>query len=457
MNARLGRHPVVLLGIFAVYAGLGHGAFALGAIGGGATAVFWPASGFALAALIIFGLGVWPAILLGAVAAHAAPAGSILAALAMAAGHTLESVVAAALISRFAGGMQVFRATNSGFRAIAMVAGAAMMPACASLLTQGSPAVALTWGLASLAGTLVVGPAMIYWATLPIARPQWSDWPVAAEVLTLVGVVAVLSWGIFSPAVLPDARAYPVEFLFLPLFFWAAFRFGPRGITAVVVLTAAVAVSSTVRGFGPFARSTPLASALVAQTYVGVMAIMGIAFSSTMGERLRAEAQLHTLATTDPLTGLANYRRLLDVLRQEIARSRRTGRPFAVLLLDMNGLKKINDRYGHLAGSRAICRVAGVLRQACRETDTPARFGGDEFAIVLAETGDEGGQAVLRRVTQRLATDTAKPVLSVGGGHAVFPRDGDSPTLLLRAADRALYESKKQGQPFTASAQQQAG
>jgi diguanylate cyclase (GGDEF)-like protein len=173
------------------------------------------------------------------------------------------------------------------------------------------------------------------------------------------------------------------------------------------------------------------------------MSITGISFATTIDERRRAEAQLHELATTDPLTGLANYRRLLEVLRQEMARSRRTARPFAVLLLDMDGLKRINDRLGHLAGSRAICRIAEVLRRSTRETDVVSRFGGDEFAVVLPESGEEGGHAVLRRVSEKLALDTNGPALSVSGGHAVFPRDGDSATLLLRAADQRLYQAKQ--------------
>jgi diguanylate cyclase (GGDEF)-like protein len=139
-----------------------------------------------------------------------------------------------------------------------------------------------------------------------------------------------------------------------------------------------------------------------------------------------------------------NYRRLLEVLRAEIARSQRTKRPFAVLFVDMNGLKRINDKHGHLVGSRALCRLADTLRRSCRNTDTPARYGGDEFAIVLPETGDEGGRLVLRRVCDRLAADNDKPAVSVTGGVAVYPRDGESPTLLLRAADQVLYRAKSE-------------
>jgi len=103
----------------------------------------------------------------------------------------------------------------------------------------------------------------------------------------------------------------------------------------------------------------------------------------------------------------------------------------------MNGLKKINDRYAHLAGSRAICRVADTLRHSCRAIDTPARFGGDEFAVVLPETGAEGGQAVLERVAARLTELDDKPAVSVTGGVAIFPELGETPALLLRSADRA--------------------
>jgi diguanylate cyclase (GGDEF)-like protein len=172
------------------------------------------------------------------------------------------------------------------------------------------------------------------------------------------------------------------------------------------------------------------------------MSLMGIVLAAVVAEHNQAESQLRELATTDPLTGLANYRRLLDVLRAEIARSNRTGRTFAVVFVDMNGLKKINDKFGHLVGSRALCRVADTLRRSCRAIDTPARFGGDEFAIVLPETDIGGAQVVLARVAERIAIDTDRPPLSVSGGAAAFPEDGDTPTLLLRAADKALYDAK---------------
>ncbi|HEY6946271.1 MAG TPA: GGDEF domain-containing protein, partial [Candidatus Acidoferrum sp.] len=162
-------------------------------------------------------------------------------------------------------------------------------------------------------------------------------------------------------------------------------------------------------------------------------------------KRKQAESQARLLAITDPLTGLGNYGRILDVLRAEIERSGRTRRPFAVLLLDLDGLKKINDRYGHLTGSRALCRIGGVLRLFCRAIDTAARYGGDEFAVILPETTASAAVFVASRIRERIATDCEQPALSASIGVAVYPQDGETIEDLLQAADRELYKSKSQG------------
>src|SRR5437870_8014800 len=162
-------------------------------------------------------------------------------------------------------------------------------------------------------------------------------------------------------------------------------------------------------------------------------------------ERKRAESQARLLAITDPLTGLGNYRRLLDVLHAEIERSGRTGRPFAVLLLDSDGLKKINDCYGHLAGSRALCRLGDALRLFCRAIDTAARYGGDEFAVILPETTASAAGFVASRIRERIATDSEQPALSASIGVAAYPQDGETIEALLETADRELYGMKRCG------------
>jgi diguanylate cyclase (GGDEF)-like protein/PAS domain S-box-containing protein len=158
-----------------------------------------------------------------------------------------------------------------------------------------------------------------------------------------------------------------------------------------------------------------------------------------------SEDHLRHLAATDALTGLANYRRLSEALESEVKRSDRTGRAFAVLVFDLDGMKEINDRDGHLAGNRALCRLADLFRFSCRSIDTAARYGGDEFAIILPETGAKDAALVGLRICERLADDREEPLLSVSVGVAVYPEDGTTIETLLQAADRALYKMKHVG------------
>jgi diguanylate cyclase (GGDEF)-like protein len=125
----------------------------------------------------------------------------------------------------------------------------------------------------------------------------------------------------------------------------------------------------------------------------------------------------------------------------EIKRSERTAREFALLLFDVDGLKQINDRYGHLIGSHALCRVADVL-SFCRDIDTAARYGGDEFAVVLPETNSEAANQVAQRICDSIGNDGMKPLISVSIGVAVYPHDGERVEALLRKADVDMYTMK---------------
>jgi diguanylate cyclase (GGDEF)-like protein len=159
-------------------------------------------------------------------------------------------------------------------------------------------------------------------------------------------------------------------------------------------------------------------------------------------EQRALEERLRHEALSDSMTGLANYRRLFEVLHAEICRSKRTGREFSVLLLDLDGLKKINDRFGHLTGNRALCRLAQVLADCCRSTDTAARQGGDEFALVLPETGAAAATLVAWRICDLLAKDAEKPIFTVSVGISSCPKDAQTVGTLLYAADGALYAMK---------------
>jgi len=180
-----------------------------------------------------------------------------------------------------------------------------------------------------------------------------------------------------------------------------------------------------------------LAHVLMVLSYVVVL-------GGTLIDNAELFDQVTRLATSDSMTGLANYRQLVEVMENEIQRSLRTGRAFALLLFDLDGLKEINDKYGHVTGSRAIKRVAVALRNSSRSIDTPARYGGDEFAIVLPESGEAEARQAATRICDQLSHDGLKPRIAVSVGLSVFPKDGATIERLLGVADHALYQMKGQ-------------
>jgi diguanylate cyclase (GGDEF)-like protein len=120
-----------------------------------------------------------------------------------------------------------------------------------------------------------------------------------------------------------------------------------------------------------------------------------------------------------------------------------------VLLLDLDGLKRINDTYGHLVGSRALCRVADILRVHCRAIDTAARYGGDEFAVVLPEAREDEAQRVASRIRETLTSDQEDPPISASIGASVYHGEGERVERLLKEADQNLYEEKARRRSIT--------
>jgi diguanylate cyclase (GGDEF)-like protein/PAS domain S-box-containing protein len=160
-------------------------------------------------------------------------------------------------------------------------------------------------------------------------------------------------------------------------------------------------------------------------------------------DRKRSEDQIRYQATHDALTGLANYREFIETLEREVRRAERSKHSFALLLLDLDGLKAINDKYGHLAGNRAIKRLSDVIKEHSRATDLAARYGGDEFAIVLIDADPGMASRIAHRVQKALRDCREQPPLSVSIGMSASPEDGRTASELLQAADRHLYKRKK--------------
>ena len=410
----------------------------------------WAPTGIALAGLLTLGYAVWPGIFLGAFLVNVTTAGSIATSLGIATGNSLEAIVGTLLVNRYAHGRRCFDRAQDTFK-FAALAGL-LSPALAATFGTTSLSLGgfaswadfqpiwLTWWLGDAAGALVVAPLLILW----VSDIGWR-WGRArlVELVVLFASLIVLGEVVFGGSFAPGTRNYPLEYLCIPILIWAAFRFGQREAVTATVILSAIATWGTVRGFGPFVARTSNEALLLLQAFIGVAAVMTLGLAALSAERHRAEEQALHLAVTDPLTGLGNYRRLVEVLDAEIKRSGRTQRAFAVLLVDLDGLKTINDQYGHPTGSRALCRLAEVLRLSCRGIDTPVRLGGDEFAVVIPEAGDDAAEQVARRIRERLHGDGERPSFSVSVGIAVYPQAGETIEGLLAAADRALYQHKR--------------
>src|SRR5205809_125349 len=352
------RRVALLFGLAAVYYFAAKLGLRFAYINSSVTTI-WPPAGIALAAFVLLGYGVWPAILAGAFFANISTTGAVFPSLGIAAGNTMEGLLAAYLVNRFALGV----------------------------------------------------------------------------------IAALVTWTLFGG--LFPSRHYPLTVLLWPVMIWVAFRFGPREAVTTMLIVSGIAISRTLSGVGPFSVYATNESLVLLQVWTGITAVTSLVLAAAVASQRDIQGTWRELAVTDALTGLANHRQLIQSLESEIPRSGRTAQPLAVVLLDLDGLKQINDRHGHLTGSLAIRRVAEALLGSCRTTDTAARFGGDEFALVLPETGVAAAWHVARGVADRLATDAEKPNLSISVGVAVYPGHGETVEALLNAADVALYETKE--------------
>jgi diguanylate cyclase (GGDEF)-like protein len=310
--------------------------------------------------------------------------------------------------------------------------------------------VPLAWLVSRTLLAVLLLAALFVERRLPSAREP--DREIAAA-LVVVGGVAYLTSALFlgarvEPAIFPAALvARPWDLLPAAIFFAAAVGFRRRLRTAVSLFDRAIWWAAALNAGCHLAasQSARLLDAPFTLAETLKVASYAVVLGGALLDNARLFDQVHHMPVSDPLTGLGNYRRLLAALEAEIQRSRRTGRPFAVLLLDLDNLKTVNDRHGHLVGSRALCRLAKVLRVHSRKVDTAARYGGDEFALVLPEATGEAAAGVARRIQERLAADGESPPITVSTGVAVYPQDGETIERLLGAADGALYRMKGRG------------
>ena len=277
-------------------------------------------------------------------------------------------------------------------------------------------------------------------ATIAAALVWWRE-RVPAWVYPVVAVVgtALVSLALYCNG---ERRGGPVgsdEMYYLWVVIWAAYYFNRR-VLALQVATVLIAYTVTLAAIHPDASGT---TRWISLSGLVVGAALVVRMLSERGERLVAD--LRQAALTDPLTALANRRGLELGFAREADRHARDGRPFALLLLDLDSFKLINDAHGHKAGDRALIAVAELLRAEVRDESVAARIGGDEFALLLARTdagGAAGVQQRLERAVDELAHANAWPG-AASIGVSVGGIDGDTLDELMHHADARLYVAKR--------------
>jgi diguanylate cyclase (GGDEF)-like protein len=445
---------IVLLAL--VYFAAGKLGLSLAFVHVSATAV-WPPTGIALATLLVLGYRVWPGVFLGAFFANVTTAGGIATSLGIASGNTIEALVGAWLVHRFANGGHAYDRSRDVFRATVLAALASTTLSAAigvlSLWAGGLvdaaslPAVAFTWWLGDAAGDVVVAPVLVLWATK--GAPGWTPRQYAEAALLLIALVlaGLAAFGGLLPI---DRNHYPVEFLAIPVLLWAAFRFGQREAATATALLSGIAVWGTLAGHGPFAPWPARESLLLLQAFMGVMAVTTIAVAADVAERRRYETRLLHLADHDALTEVLNRRRFLADLGHQLAQARRYGTRGALLFIDLDGFKAVNDVRGHGVGDRVLASVSRLLRARLRDSDLLARIGGDEFAALLLHTDRAQAEAVAAQLLEAMGShrtlmDGETVAVTASVGIALFPDHGATATDLLANADAAMYEAKSAG------------
>src|SRR5438132_3870677 len=258
----------------------------------------WPPAGIALAASLLLGYRAWPAIFIGAFLVNVTTAGNVATSFAIATGNTLEALLGAWLVNRFAGGTNVFDRLQGVFK-FALAAGISTVISpvfgVTSLGVAGFAdwanygAISLTWWLGDATGDPVFTPLVLLWSVA--SKRRWNK-KEAAEVGALFLLLVLLSGVVFGGWLAVSARNYPIAFICGPVVIWTAFRFTQRETAAGIFILSAIAVWGTLHGFGPFVRGTENQSLLALQWWTAVLSITAMALSAGMAERRRVQEEL---------------------------------------------------------------------------------------------------------------------------------------------------------------------
>lgn len=418
--------------------------------------LIWPPTGLALFALLVFGVRLWPWVFLGALVTNLTTGAPFAACLAIALGNCLEALAGFYLL-HLAGFNRELRRVRDVMLLAFLAAGLSTMVSAtvgAFSLTQFQviPQSAfghawLTWWMGDAMGNLLFTPLLLaWWFSKKSAFGRGRLVEGLALALSLLAVTEFVFGGQLS---LFD-RSLPLAFMTFPLLIWAAIRFGMLGATTAVFVMVGVILADIVYGKGLFAQGSALESLTLLWLYANFLAVTSMVLAASTGERKIAELTMRHVAAHDALTGLPNRARLKEDLMAAMARATRHGRQLAVLFMDLDRFKMINDSLGHSVGDQLLVSVSQRLRDCVRDTDAVFRHGGDEFVVLLEDLqhGEYAGKvadmvtAAMNRPfdVQGIALHSSASV-----GVSIYPRDGEDVETLLKNADIAMYRAKDLG------------
>ncbi|MBI4487428.1 MAG: MASE1 domain-containing protein, partial [Acidobacteria bacterium] len=303
------RHSTLAL-LFVGYVVTAKIGLSLASVHPSATAI-WPPTGIALAALLLLGRDVWPAVCAGAFLANVTTEGSIATSLGIAAGNTLEGIAGAYLVHRYAHGSRAFNHPRDIFRFVALAGlisplvsatiGVTVLSLAGYALWSQYQLIWATWWLGGVSGAILVTPLFLVWASSPVVAWGRAEWLEAALLLlALIASAAAVFGGFYRPA-----QNYPLAFFCIPTIVWIAFRYGQRETAAAIVVVSAVAVWGTLRGSGPFGVAVSDAGLLLLQAFMCTVAVMAMSIAALVAEhrrllaaerRARAEAEAANVA-----------------------------------------------------------------------------------------------------------------------------------------------------------------
>lgn len=265
----------------------------------------------------------------------------------------------------------------------------------------------------------------------------------------LQGVLAL----VFAGVLVYQTGGFESPFTFtFPLIVGAgALLVAPR-IALILAILATAAYLAAGLAVNQAPTTGPLVQMLVNLTGLYLLAYIG---ASVGREQRRARDAAIRMSTVDSLTGLYNRTFFFSALEREIARGDRSGRAFCLVMLDLDDLKAVNDRFGHVAGDQVLRSVADTIKSGVRKIDVAARYGGDEFVALLPETDPTGGWVLAEKIRLTVAEQGVPgidPTPTVSVGVVSYPADGRSADALLVSADRAMYASKRGGKNRVARA-----